>query len=60
MSDTLDGLINRKVVIYCGRYRYYVIVFAICHNYIKGIEVSTGHIKTFNLNRIDYIEDILP
>ncbi|OON95664.1 MAG: hypothetical protein ATN36_07680 [Epulopiscium sp. Nele67-Bin005] len=57
LQNSFQDLVNEKVVIYSGRYRYNVIVVQVCAEYIKAIELGTGNIRTFNIDRIDFIED---
>ncbi|OON95639.1 MAG: hypothetical protein ATN31_10725 [Candidatus Epulonipiscioides saccharophilum] len=59
-SNTLDLLVNAKVVVYTGHYSYCVIISEICQTNIKAIEFGTGQARTFNLADVDYIEYILP
>ncbi len=59
-NNSLDCLVNQKVVIYSGRYRYCVIICEVCSSYIRAVELGSGNIRIFNLERVDYIEDILP
>lgn len=60
MHNELACLINHKVIIHSNRCRYCVIVTEVCCAYVKAIEVGSGNIRYFNLDRIDYIEECLP
>ena len=51
-------LINKKVILHCGRGRYRVVVAEVGSCYLKVIEVGTGNIRIFNLDRIDIIEEV--
>lgn len=56
--ENLDNLVGKKVIVYSCRTRCLVVVCELCPTYMKGIEVGRGHTKLFNLDRIDYIEEI--
>ena len=53
-----NGLIGHKVIIHSCRSRYTVVICDICPSYIQVIEVGRGSTKIFNLDRIDFIEDL--
>lgn len=57
-NDYLNCLVNHKAIIHCGRCKYLVVICSICPTYIKAIEVGSGNIKIFNLDRVDFIEEI--
>lgn len=57
LRDTLCGLVNQKVIIYAGKCKYCVVITQVCECYLKAIEMGTGYVKIFNLDRIDYVED---
>lgn len=56
--DQLHCLIGKKVIVYSCRSKCLVVVCDICPSYMKAIEVGNGSTKIFNLERIDYIEEI--
>lgn len=58
-KESLKDLVNSKVVIHSGRCCYHVIICEICACYIKAIELGTGNVRNFNMDRIDYIEDYI-
>lgn len=57
LRDSLCGLVNQKVIIYAGKLKYCVVITQVCECYLKAIEMGTGYVKIFNLDRIDYVED---
>ncbi|MHC1750211.1 MAG: hypothetical protein AB9856_18235 [Cellulosilyticaceae bacterium] len=59
-KDGLRVLENHKVIIHSGRCRYCVILSEVCGCYLKTIELGNGNVRTFNLDRVDYIEELLP
>lgn len=60
-KSDLACLINRKVIIHTGHCTYCVIICNICDCYLQAIDLrNNGNIRVFNLDRIDYIEDVLP
>lgn len=58
--NNLACLVNQKVIIHTGRCSYCVVISQVCNCYIKAIELGSGNVRYFNLDRVDYIEDILP
>lgn len=57
LRDSLKCLVNQKVIIYAGKIKYCVVITQVCDCYVKAIEMGTGYVKVFNLDRIDYVED---
>lgn len=52
------NLLGHKVIIHSNRSRYQCIVSEIGPSFIEVIEIGRGCTKIFNLDRIDYIEDL--
>ncbi len=57
--EDLLCLVNHRVTIHSNRTAYHVLISQICPNYIRAIELSTGNIKFFNFEMIDFIEESL-